>query len=62
MLVYRPPSQTSGEFAVFMKKLSNFYEKAALAKPACIILTGDFNARSPFFWGRSHVRHLKVKN
>ena len=51
LLVYRPPSQTSVEFSVFMKKLSTFYEKAVSTKPSCIILTGDFNARSPFFWG-----------
>ena len=50
LLVYRSPSQSSAEFMVFMKKLSTFYDKAVSEKPSCIILTADFNARSPLFW------------
>ena len=30
--------------------LGNIIEKAKLKKPACIIVTGDFNARHPLFW------------
>ena len=61
MLVYRSPSQTSAEYTVFMKNLSTFYEKASSGKPSCIILTGDFNARSPLFWSEESRQTLEGK-
>ena len=61
MLVYRSPSQTSTEFTLFMKKLSTVYEKAVLAKPACIIFTGDFNSRSPLFWNEESLQNSEGK-
>ena len=33
-----------------MDKLTEFHVKATSENPATIIITGDFNARSPFLW------------
>ena len=47
---YRSPSQTPSEFKHYMQKLQTTYIKASAENPSIIILTGDFNARSPLLW------------
>ena len=47
---YRSPSQTPSEFQSYMQKLQSTYIKANSENPSVIILTGDFNARSPLLW------------
>jgi len=50
MVSYRSPNQTAMEFEDYMQKLQSMYIKAISENPAIIILTGDFNARSPLLW------------
>ena len=50
LLLYSSSSQSPTEFASFMEKLSMFYNKAAPENHTSIVLTGDFNARSPILW------------
>ena len=61
-LFYRSPSQTHTEFSNFMKKIALFYEKALLENPSAVILTGDFNARSPLFWKEESRQTLEGKS
>ena len=39
------------EFDEYVKSLEYIYGSINTEKPALIIITGDFNARSPLFWG-----------
>ena len=50
VLIYRSPSQTPQEFESFMGNLQTVIDKIVIETPFSIILTGDFNARSPAFW------------
>ena len=50
LLSYRSPNQTRFEFDNYMSKLNQFIVKASSDNPATIIITGDFNARSPLLW------------
>ena len=49
-LVYRTPSQTNNECKLFADRMTYLYDKMSSEKPDNIIITGDFNARSPIFW------------
>jgi exonuclease III len=49
-LTYRSPSQSPDQFNEWMAKLESLNDKMMAEKPDSIIFTGDFNARSPFFW------------
>ena len=56
ILSYRPPSMsTVNDVAAYCSKLKDSIDKIAREKPSLIVLTGDFNARSPLFW--SEERH-----
>ena len=56
ILSYRPPSMnTVGDVAAYCSHLKDSVDKIAREKPSLVILTGDFNARSPLFW--SDERH-----
>ena len=50
ILSYRSPSQTPAEFNAYMLNLQTTFIKASSENPSIIILTGDFNARSPLLW------------
>ena len=50
IISYRHRNQSADEVANYIMNLGNIIEIAKLEKPACIILTGDFNARRPLFW------------
>ena len=50
ILSYRHPNQSADELENYIIKLGNIMDKAKSEKPACTVLTGDFNARSPLFW------------
>ena len=50
LLSYRSPNQSPLELDAYMKKLASFLLKASAENPSTIILTGDFNARSPLLW------------
>ena len=47
---YRHPNLSSEETDIYFSSLNNIIEKIDSEKPIGIILTGDFNARSSFFW------------
>ena len=56
ILSYRPPSMnTVGDMAAYCSNLKDSFDKVARENPSLVILTGDFNARSPLFW--SDERH-----
>ena len=48
--LYRSPSQTSDEFKDFCTVLNLFLSNINDLNPACSVITGDFNARSPQLW------------
>ena len=48
--LYRFPSQTSEEFKDFCTDLNLFLSNINDLNPACSVITGDFNARSPQWW------------
>ena len=48
--LYRSPSQTSDEFEDFCTVLNLFLSNINDLNPACSVITGDFNARSPQLW------------
>ena len=50
VLLYRSPNQTPEVFSNFLVKLQQLLDNIASENPFSIILTGDFNARSPIFW------------
>jgi len=52
LLSYRSPNQSPFEFDQYMSKLNQFIVKASSENPSTIILTGDFNARSPLLWNQ----------
>ena len=56
ILSYRPPSMsTVGDVAAYCSNLKDSIDKIARENPSLVVLTGDFNARSPLFW--SEERH-----
>ena len=54
VLSYRHPNQTLDDLENYMAAISDIYEQIKAEKPIAIVLTGDFNARSPLFWGKRH--------
>ena len=56
LLSYRSPSQTPAEFQMYMQKLQTIFIKANSENPSIIILTGDFNARSPLLWADETIQ------
>ena len=61
ILIYRSPSQTPQIFSIFISKLQLLLDKINSEKPFSIILTGDFNARSPLFWDEESVETAEGK-
>ena len=47
---YRHPNESLDESESYFSYLNDIIEKIDNEKSKAIILTGDFNARSPFFW------------
>ena len=61
VLSYRHPNTPIAEVNNFMDSLENIIEAINKEKPAAIILSGDFNARSPLFWeGDTETREGKI--
>ena len=50
LLSYRSPSDNSLQLSSYCTKLQGILDKINEEKPSLIILSGDFNARSPLFW------------
>ena len=50
VLSYRSPSQDSAASRQYFKMMEKILAKIKLENPAIIVLTGDFNARSPVLW------------
>ena len=51
VLSYCHPNLSSTEFDEYVKSLQHIYESINKEHPASTIITDDFNARSPLFWG-----------
>ena len=49
-VLYRSPSQSQAEYEEFTKNFDIMLSKMAAENPYCVIITGDFNARSPQWW------------
>ena len=59
ILSYRPPSMnTVGDVAAYCSHLKDSVDKIAREKPSLVILTGDFNARSPLFWSDERLETM----
>ena len=50
-VLYRSPSQTFNELEDFCTDLNVFLSNFNDLNPACSVITGEFNARSPQWWG-----------
>ena len=50
VLSYRHPNIPIAEFKNYVSSLEDILEKINKENPSAIILSGDFNARSPLFW------------
>ena len=50
LLSYRSPSQSSTSLDNYCDKIQKILDKINKEKPHLIVLSGDFNARSPIFW------------
>ena len=63
VLSYRPPSKNLvAEILEYRSKLQNIVDKIKKEKPSLIVLTGDFNARSPLFWADEQDETAAGKN
>ena len=49
-VIYRSPSQNNCEFHSFLLNFEQLLSHISTCKPAVSIITGDFNARSSFWW------------
>ena len=49
-LSYCHPDRPIAEFEEYVESLENIYELIQKENPMATVLSGDFNARSPFFW------------
>ena len=59
VLSYRTPSMTTvGDVAAYCSNLKDCFDKIARENPSLVILTGDFNARSPVFWSDERVENM----
>ena len=50
VVVYRSPSQDQQEFDNFMNNFELMLSKMSAEEPYAVIITGDFNCRSPQWW------------
>ena len=61
ILSYRSPSQSTSEFKKYTEDLDKIYNKALAENPYMIILTGDYNARSPLLWQDEQKQTIEGK-
>ena len=63
ILSYRPPSQRSNDdITTYCMGLQRIVDTILKEKPSLIVLTGDFNARSPLFWEDEQLESLAGKS
>ena len=62
VISYRSPSKNSvNELNDYCNKFTSMIENIRKEKPSTIVLTGDFNARSPLFWDQELLENLPGK-
>ena len=49
-VIYRSPSQNNNEFEVFLYNMEKLLSDINKCKPSLSVITGDFNARSSYWW------------
>ena len=49
-VIYCSPSQHNNEFEVFLYNMENLLSNINKCKPFLSVITGDFNARSSYWW------------
>ena len=49
-VIYRSPSQNNNEFGVFLSNMEKLLSDINKRKPSLSVITGDFNARSSYWW------------
>ena len=49
-VLYRSPSQTAAEFQIVIKYFDILFFRMSAENPYAVIITGDFNCRSPQWW------------
>ena len=62
LLTYRTPSMKSPQIDEFCRSLSVMVNSMKKENPSSIILTGDFNGRSPHFWEDELVENYAGKS
>ena len=50
VVIYRSPSQNRGEFDYFLNQFEHLINLINQESPYSVIVTGDFNCRSPLWW------------
>ena len=61
VLLYRSPNQSTNELNLFMENLEYMIHNLNKENPTAIILSGDFNARSPLLWDDEIMENLAGK-
>ena len=61
VVTYRSPSQTSEQCGKYFANLETLYSKLIKEKPHTIVLTGDYNARSPLLWDEEQTESAAGK-
>ena len=49
-VIYRSPSQNNNGFEVFLYNMEKLLSDINKCKPSLSVITGDFNARSSYWW------------
>ena len=49
-VIYHSPTQNNNEFEVFLYNMEKLLSDINKCKPSLSIITGDFNARSSYWW------------
>ena len=49
-VIYHSPSQNNNEFEVFLSNMEKLLSDINKCKPSLSVITGDFNARSSYWW------------
>ena len=61
VLTYKTPSMPKDQFGKYMSDLQSLYDELLKEKPSVIVLSGDFNSKSPLFWDEETIETAEGK-
>ncbi len=61
VLTYKTPSMPKDQFEKYMSDLQSLYDELLKEKPSIIVLSGDFNSKSPLFWDEETIETAEGK-